>query len=353
MNPAIEQAIKELDDAKQEFVANQEFPCAMTCRNAIAAMRKWLTEAERLFAAPASEEPAGKGYGGRPLCPKCRTEEGVHGGCDCGYMSPEPEPDTVDAGDGETRSWPNGTGDWEWRFDRGEHWGEHRYSEWKPVEAALRDPEDGESEIAVVIPGDNQWKHLFSHTFTFPPQFRRRVARPAEAEKDRTWTESMRKLAAACGGEHLSFHSKVLDKAAATLAEKDAEIERLVKQRDLREQTVMLQLDRIDTLTAALAAAEKRQREAEQELDRVSSSGTWQTQAQTIAELQRQLATAHKALRFSQLFREFSDEWHLQSNADVVEFIRLRNEALSAPPAPQAAGEQKDGRHSEWMEATR
>jgi len=30
-----------------------------------------------------------KGPGGRPLCPKCGTEEGVHGGCDCGHLSPK------------------------------------------------------------------------------------------------------------------------------------------------------------------------------------------------------------------------------------------------------------------------
>ncbi len=28
-----------------------------------------------------------KGPGGRQLCTKCGTEEGVHGGCDCGYLA--------------------------------------------------------------------------------------------------------------------------------------------------------------------------------------------------------------------------------------------------------------------------
>ena len=31
-----------------------------------------------------------KGPGGRPVCPKCGTEEGVHGGCDCGHLRAGP-----------------------------------------------------------------------------------------------------------------------------------------------------------------------------------------------------------------------------------------------------------------------
>lgn len=33
-----------------------------------------------------------RGHGGRKLCPKCGTEEGVHGGCNCGYLAAKVPP---------------------------------------------------------------------------------------------------------------------------------------------------------------------------------------------------------------------------------------------------------------------